>query len=122
MVNPYKGQLVTINVEGGIVVRATPNHMCFARLMPTPDTHYVYLMWKRGVGYRLGTTRGVRASKDGMIVSGLQVRTNQEVADAIWLVKSCSTSAEARFHEHFLSVRYGIPTMVFFVRGRSMDM
>jgi superfamily I DNA/RNA helicase len=31
MVNPYKGRLVKIHVEGGIVVRATPNHMCFAR-------------------------------------------------------------------------------------------
>ncbi len=122
MVSHFKGKLVTIRTQGGHVVRATPNHLCFARLMPTKDTHFVYLMWKKGVGYRLGTTRGVRTSSQGDILSGLQVRTNQEVADAIWLVKTCPTSAEARFYEHFLSVTYGIPTLVFHVRGRRMDM
>jgi DNA helicase-2/ATP-dependent DNA helicase PcrA len=118
---PYKGPLVHIYFEGGEEVRATPNHLCFARLRPDPSLHYVYLMWKQGVGYRIGVTRGLRSSKGGDILSGLQVRTNQEVADAVWILRSCRSSAEARFYEHFLSVRYGIPTMVFFVRGRRMD-
>ncbi len=121
MVSPYSGPVITIEVEGGARVRATPNHVCFARIQPSPTYHYIYLMWKRGVGYRLGTTRGVRASKDGVIMSGLQVRTNQEVADAVWIVRTCASSAEARYYEHYYSVRYGIPTMVFFVRGRRMD-
>jgi DNA helicase-2/ATP-dependent DNA helicase PcrA len=121
MCNPYKGKLVTVTVEGGHTLRATPNHMCFARLVATPHTHFVYLMWKRGVGYRIGTTRGVRTTKDGVIASGLQVRANQEVADAMWILRTCATSAEARYLEHFYSVQYGIPTMVFFVRGRRMD-
>ena len=120
MVNPYQGKIVRITVEGGITIRATPNHVCFARLQPDPNLHHVYLMWKRGVGYRLGTTRGVRVSKSGPLMSGLQVRTNQEVADAMWIVRTCASSAEARFHEQLYSVRYGIPTMVFFVRGRDM--
>src|SRR5439155_1370532 len=30
MINPYRGQVVRITVEGGITVRATPNHVCFA--------------------------------------------------------------------------------------------
>ncbi len=120
MVTPHTGRIIRIQVEGGITVRATPNHVCFARLQADPDYHHVYLMWKRGKGYRLGTTRGVRASKDGVIMSGLQVRTNQEVADAMWLVRTCETSEEARYYEHLFSVRYGIPTMVFFCRGRNM--
>jgi DNA helicase-2/ATP-dependent DNA helicase PcrA len=122
MVNPYRGKLVRIQVEGGVVLRATPNHVCFALIQSTPNLHFTYLMWKRGVGYRIGTTRGVRSSKDGIIVSGLQVRANQEVADAIWILRSCSTPAEARYYEHFYAIRYGIPTMVFFVRGRRMEM
>ena len=121
MVSPHRGKIVRIRVEGGLTIRATPNHICFARLQPDPNLHFVYLMWKRGVGYRLGTTRGVRTSKDGTIMSGLQVRTNQEVADAMWIVRTCRSSAEARFYEHLYSVRYGLPTMVFFVRGRNMD-
>jgi DNA helicase-2/ATP-dependent DNA helicase PcrA len=31
MVNPFKGRLVKISVEGGTVVRATPNHKCFTQ-------------------------------------------------------------------------------------------
>ncbi len=120
MVNPYRGKVVRISVEGGITVCATPNHVCFARLQADPNQHFVYLMWKRGVGYRLGTTRGVRTSKDGVLMSGLQVRTNQEVADAMWIVRVCRTSADARYWEHLYSVTYGIPTMVFFIRGRKM--
>ncbi|MCI0702550.1 MAG: UvrD-helicase domain-containing protein [Planctomycetia bacterium] len=120
MVNPYRGTVMRITVEGGLTVRATPNHICFARLQPDPNLHHVYLMWKRGVGFRLGTTRGVRTSKSGPLMSGLQVRTNQEVADAMWIVRTCYSSSEARFHEQLLSVKYGLPTMVFFVRGRNM--
>jgi DNA helicase-2/ATP-dependent DNA helicase PcrA len=122
MANPFKGRLVKVRIEGGMVVRATPNHICFARLRASPSLHFTYLMWKRGVGYRIGTTRGVRTSADGVIASGLQVRSNQEVADAIWILRTCTTHAEALFHEHYYAIRYGVPTMVFFVRGRRMEM
>ncbi|VTT99442.1 atp-dependent dna helicase : ATP-dependent DNA helicase PcrA OS=Clostridium acidurici (strain ATCC 7906 / DSM 604 / KCTC 5404 / 9a) GN=pcrA PE=4 SV=1: UvrD-helicase: UvrD_C [Gemmataceae bacterium] len=120
MLNPHRGKIIRIQVEGGVTLRATPNHICFGRLRPDPDRHHVYLMWKRGMGYRLGTTRGVRTSKSGPLMSGLQVRTNQEVADAMWVVRTCGTSSEARYFEQLYSVKYGIPTMVFFVRGRGM--
>lgn len=94
----------------------------FARLRADSTLHYTYLMWKRGVGFRIGTTRGVRTSKDRELLSGLQVRTNQEVADAVWVLHSSRNSADAKFHEQYYSVRYGIPTAVFFVRGRRMDL
>jgi DNA helicase-2/ATP-dependent DNA helicase PcrA len=118
----FKGRLVRIRTEDGHELRGTPNHLAFAKLRSDPRLHYTYLMWKRGVGYRIGTTRGVRTSKDREICSGLQVRANQEVADAMWVLHSSRSAAECRFYEHLYSVRYGIPTMVFFVRGRRMDM
>jgi len=37
MVNPYRGRVVRITVEGGLVLRATPNHVCFARVEPAED-------------------------------------------------------------------------------------
>jgi DNA helicase-2/ATP-dependent DNA helicase PcrA len=120
--NPYDGKLVRICTEGGDELRATPNHLCFAKLRVDASLNYTYLMWKRGVGYRIGTTRGVRASKDGELCSGLQVRANQEVADAMWILHASQSPAACRFYEHYYSVRYGIPTMVFFVRGRRMEM
>jgi DNA helicase-2/ATP-dependent DNA helicase PcrA len=36
MVNPFKGRLVKIHVEGGITVRATPNHLCFGSIETSP--------------------------------------------------------------------------------------
>jgi DNA helicase-2/ATP-dependent DNA helicase PcrA len=122
MANPYTGKLVRIRTRDGHELRATPNHLCFAKLRVDSSLHYTYLMWKRGVGYRIGTTRGVRTSKDGELCSGLQVRANQEVADAIWILHASASAAECLFFEHFYSVRYGIPTMVIFVRGRRMEM
>jgi DNA helicase II / ATP-dependent DNA helicase PcrA len=122
MQRSYSGPLLTIRSGSGAILRATPNHIGFAKLRADPDLHYTYLMWKRGIGYRIGTTRGVRASKDGEIVSGLQVRANQEVADAMWILHTSRSSAEARYYEQLYSVRYGIPSMVFYVRGRRMDM
>lgn len=116
----YRGSLVVIRTDDGHEVRATPNHVMFARLIADPTLRYTYLMWKRKIGYRIGTTRGVRASKQGDIVSGLQVRANQDVADAMWVLRTSRSPAEALFYEHFYSVKYGIPTMVFFVRGRRM--
>lgn len=121
MKTPYHGPITCAQLEDGQEIRATPNHKIFAKLQPVPDIHLTYLMWKRGVGYRIGTTRGVRTSKDRALVSGLQVRTNQEVADATWILRTAHTLAEALYYEHLYSVRYGIPTMVFFVRGRRME-
>jgi DNA helicase-2/ATP-dependent DNA helicase PcrA len=121
MASHSRGTVVRIRVAGGREIVATTNHMCFSKIVATPNQHFVYLMFKRGMGFRIGTTRGVRTSKDGKMMSGLQVRTNQEVADAIWIIKTCATSSEARYFEQLLSVQYGIPTFVFFVRGRSMD-
>ena len=118
----YRGPLVRIRTKGGHEVRGTPNHIGFARLRPDPFLHYTYLMYRRGVGYRLGTTRGVRASKDGLILSGVEVRANQEVADAVWMVHASRSAPEARYFEQFYAARYGIPTMVFHVRGRRMAM
>lgn len=121
MVKPYQGRMIRLHLEGGQVIRATPNHMCFGLLQASADLHMVYLMWKEGMGYRLGTTRGVRSREAGTLIFGLKVRANQEFADASWVVRTCNSAAEARYYEQLLSVRYGIPTMVFHVRGRRMQ-
>ncbi|MBI4238680.1 MAG: UvrD-helicase domain-containing protein [Deltaproteobacteria bacterium] len=120
MSRPYTGTLCRIRLHSGAVIQATPNHLCFGRLEPRPGMHYVYLMWKRGIGYRIGTTSGIRTSKDGVLLNGIQVRTNQEVADAMWILRASPDLGEIRMYEQLYSVRYGIPTMVFFVRGRRL--
>ncbi|MEK7743876.1 MAG: UvrD-helicase domain-containing protein, partial [Elusimicrobiota bacterium] len=120
MRRPYTGTLLRIRLKSGRELCATPNHICFGRLDPVPGMNYVYLMLRKGKGYRIGTTSGVRSSKDGALLNGVLVRTNQEVADAVWILKSCASLGEARYYEQLYSVSYGLPTMVFHVRGRRM--
>ena len=94
--------------------------MLFARIDPDPKCHYVYLMYQERLGYRVGVTRGARSGDDKAIVSGLQMRTNGEVADKLWILAACDSPSDARYLESYFSAQYGLPTMVFHVRGRRM--
>jgi DNA helicase-2/ATP-dependent DNA helicase PcrA len=115
---PYAGELVQVTLRSGNVIRLTPNHMCFARLGVRSDLHYVYLMFRRDKGYRIGIAVGARVGNRGVITNGLAVRANQEHADKMWILTVCKTHEEAVLFEQLLSTEYGIPTMVFFAAGR----
>jgi DNA helicase-2/ATP-dependent DNA helicase PcrA len=120
MTRRHRGRMLRIRLRSGRTLEATPNHVCFARVDPVRGMHYAYLMWRRDKGFRIGVTSGVRAHEAGVFLNGVQVRTAQEVADALWILHATADPAEARYHEQRISVRYGIPTMVFHVRGRRM--
>jgi DNA helicase-2/ATP-dependent DNA helicase PcrA len=93
--------------------------MCFARLGPHLDVYYVYLMYRRDKGYRIGLTRGYRSEgRRYGVVNGLEVRVRQEHADKAWILRVCPDRAEAAFYEQFFAITYGIPTMIFDVAGR----
>ncbi|MFZ3130726.1 MAG: UvrD-helicase domain-containing protein [Desulfosporosinus sp.] len=115
----YRGPVIKITTQTGKVIKATPNHIGFARVSSNPGVYYVYLMYKRGMGYRIGQTQGVRNRK-GEIVNGLFVRLNGEHADKMWILKVCKNKAEAAYYEQLLSVNYGIPTMIFHCAGRKL--
>ena len=117
----YKGPIIKIKTKSGKIIRTTPNHIMFGKLNPEPGVHYVYLMYRRDMGYRIGITQGVRSrtKKDG-IVNGLMVRLNQEHGDKAWIIKTCDNRAEATFYEQLLSVKYQIPTSCFHTTGRNM--
>jgi DNA helicase II / ATP-dependent DNA helicase PcrA len=118
---PYQGKLIRIRTDAGFELAATPNHLIFGRIEPCGDLHHVYLMYRRGRGYRVVKTQGVRSRKaSDDLVSGLAVRTNSEVADRIYILKTCRSNAEAMYYEQFFAFEYGIPTTVFHVRGRKM--
>lgn len=115
----YNGPIIKIRTKSGKEVKATPNHIGFAKVNANPGVYYVYLMYKRGTGYRIGQTQGVRSRK-GELTNGLFVRLNQEHADKMWVLRVCTDKGEATFYEQFLSVKYGIPTMVFETNNRNM--
>jgi DNA helicase II / ATP-dependent DNA helicase PcrA len=117
----YKGPLFKIKLTSGKAFEVTPEHFCFARLEPMRDMHYVYLMYRKDKGYRIGVTTGVRKTTEGILANGVQVRTNQEVSDSTWIIKTCGSSSKARYYEQLYSLRYGIPTAVFHTSGRNMD-
>ncbi|HLO30212.1 MAG TPA: UvrD-helicase domain-containing protein, partial [Anaerolineales bacterium] len=119
----FKGELVKVTTCTGFTIKFTPNHIVFARLGLKPGLHYVYLMYRKDKGYRIGIASHARSngvSPEPKI--GLQVRRNQENADKVWILKVCKDRNEAHYWETFYSTTYGIPTIVFHVRGRRMRM
>ena len=116
----FRGNLVRAVTHKGFVIRCTPNHIVFARLGLKPGLHYVYLMYRKNKGYRIGIASHARSDGTKKLQIGLQVRSNQENADKMWVLKVCTDRNEAYYWEAFYSTTYGIPTTVFHVRGRRM--
>jgi DNA helicase-2/ATP-dependent DNA helicase PcrA len=116
----YSGPVVTLTTRSGLRLTATPNHLLFARIVPNPAIHYVYLMQKRGAGYRIGRTSGVRSRTPGSLDSGLALRLNGEAADRLWILAATHEISEAAYLEQLYAFSYGIPTTVFHTRGRRM--
>ena len=108
-----------VTTDDGRELRATPNHVMFARIDPDPACYYVYLMYHRRLGYRVGVTRGVRSGDDKARVPGIRMRTNHETADRLWILATCTASADARYLESYYAAEYGSPRWCF-TRGRRM--
>jgi DNA helicase-2/ATP-dependent DNA helicase PcrA len=119
----FNGSLIKVTTKQGLSFQATPNHIVFARLGLIPGLHYVYLMYRKDKGFRIGIASHARS--DGIspdLQIGLRVRSNAENADKIWVLKVCENRDEAHYWESFFAFSYGIPTTVFHVRGRRMRM
>lgn len=105
---------VAITLRSGRTLVSTPEHTHFAgyRLGATPQLHFTYLMRKRGVGFRLGTSQ-VHTRGQVKPVVGFMLRARQEHADAVWVISTHASENEARAQEYILSLRYGLPTLPF---------
>ena len=115
---------ISIATTSGRQIVSTPEHMHFAGFKPglTPQLHMTYLMWKRGVGYRVGTSRTYTDARTGAL-PGPSLRMNGEHADATWVVSTHATDAEARAAEVLISARFGLPMLPFIARpsGRARN-
>jgi len=107
----YKGEIITIKTASGMSISSTPNHLLFARWDKTTN-YFVYLMYSRAKGYRIGTTKGTRFDGKKHDI-GLRIRANQERADRMWVLKVCEDRQDAIYYEALFSYKYGIPMMVF---------
>ena len=117
----YCGELIVVETKSGKTIKATPNHITFSNVESDEFSFYVYLMYKKDVGYRIGQTSGIRKS-NGKIKNGIEVRLVGERADKIWILKTCVTKEEACFYEEYYASKYGIPKTVFKARGRKISL
>ena len=112
-----KRDLVEIVTKAGRRIVSTPEHTHFAGYLlgEAPQIFFTYLMHKKGVGYRLGTSC-VYTKGQARPMIGFRQRAIQEHADATWVVGTHANENEARFDEISLSLKYGIPTLPFVPR------
>ncbi len=108
---------VEIVTRAGRRLVSTPEHTHFTGYLSgiSPQTFFTYLMFRRGAGYRVGTTQ-VYTEGQKQPVLGFRQRLLHEHADALWIVGAHSTEQEARLDEYQLSLRYQLPTLPFVPR------
>jgi DNA helicase-2/ATP-dependent DNA helicase PcrA len=106
---PYDGYIHTIQTQN-YVTRATNNHRFFVRWKRDVEKWVVYIMYKEGLGYRIGWcklfTNKVRTYHLGQ-------RTRIEEADMAWIIKVCDTPREASIYESIASIKWKVPTAMF---------
>jgi DNA helicase II / ATP-dependent DNA helicase PcrA len=109
---------VEVTTASGRRIVSTPEHMHFAgfKVGRTPQLFMTYLMWKRGVGFRIGVSRTYTDGRAAKTIAGPAFRMNQEHADATWVLSVHDTESEARLDEVMLSLRYALPTLPFVAR------
>jgi DNA helicase II / ATP-dependent DNA helicase PcrA len=112
---------LSITTQGGRELTTTREHTHFAgyRLGTTPQMHITYLMAKKQLGYRVGTTC-VYTDGQKKPALGLAQRCRQEGGDAGWVISTHADEADARTHEAILAATYGLPPLPFYARkGKS---
>jgi DNA helicase-2/ATP-dependent DNA helicase PcrA len=118
---------IAVTTASGRRLVSTRDHTHFAGFKAgwTPQLHMTYLMWKRGVGFRVGTSRTYTDGRSQPL-PGPAFRMNQEHADATWVLSTHPTEALARAEETRVSLCHGLPTLPFVARpydghdGRSL--
>ena len=116
----FSGTLIKIETEKGNSLTTTPEHIHFSgyRLGTTPQLFLNYLMHKRNIGWRIGTTSIHTKGQIKSVVGYIQ-RSNQEHADAVWVIGTHGNEKTARVNEYILSLKYQIPTIPFTPREGS---
>ncbi len=114
----FEAEGIAITTKTGRRLVSTSDHMHFAGFRPgtTPQMHLTYLMWKRDVGFRVGVSRVYTEGQKKPTIE-IRQRCFSERADAVWVISSHASDAEARVAEAQLSLRYGLPTLPFYRRA-----
>jgi len=98
-------RFLTFQTEKGLQITVTDNHKMFCFIPPVPsdkNLYYVYLIWRKGLGWRLGTTNDLAG----------RLRLERS-ADKILGLRCFLKEKEAKYFETLWSLKYGIPTVCF---------
>lgn len=119
MKKQYQGKLIELKTQSGQTIKATPNHTIFLNTL-IKNKHFIYLMYKEGIGYRIGRSSIIKTSKKGKVIerNGYEKRLTDEGGDKVWLIKVCDSLEEASFYENYYAFEYGIPLYVFNLKQR----
>lgn len=112
----YRGDILTVR-SNNRSTRVTPNHYLwvkFDREALKKKSHFVYLMWRPDLGFRVGTSV-VRYSRDGGCF--LTQRFRHEHAERMWILQFAQTKQEAEIWEEMISLQYRIPECMFVTHG-----
>lgn len=107
----FDGTLLEIH-SNGKKTKVTPNHFVwvkFNRQALKKKTHFVYLMWRKDLGYRVGTSTLRMACGSNQISH----RGYQEQAEKMWILDVVDSGKEARTREEIYSLKYQIPERIF---------
>lgn len=119
-VNDVNKEIIKIVTQSGKTLKLTPEHILFSKIEPLEDKYYVYLMYRKDKGYRIGRTSSIRNRKSKK-TNGFEVRLNQERGEKIWLLESLSCLEESIYYEQYYSYKYGIPQYRFESEGVALS-
>lgn len=104
----YCGQVIGVSAENKITF-TTPDHIWPVKWTPQARGSYVVYMMEKNGRFRIGHAAFIRA--DGCFNFG--VRCRMENADRGWILKVFNNLKDACLWEPILSIRYGIPQVLF---------
>lgn len=118
----HRGPIFTLTTSQGAVLRATPDHPCFGRLNPLLRQHYVYLMERSSLGFRVGFTSDLQKEVLSHNIGKSTCSEPFEIVDKIWIIEATENYQRAIFFEKLCSYKYGLPTIPFVSSHPSADL
>ena len=56
----HSGKLC-LKTKSGKILKLTPNHILFAKLVPKENLHHIYLMYRKDKGFRIGQAKRIES-------------------------------------------------------------
>lgn len=111
----HDGDIIEVTTQSGATSRYTPEHICLAKIGPALTGKSIVYLMQKGTSFRVGIT----AAKYGSHAwSGFAGRMHDEKADAMWVLATFESKADALIEEARVGVAYGIPEMRFLDGGQ----